>query len=410
MYTKKDWSIFLSFLSAIFIVNVSVLYSQYLDFKKEELYFTNAEISNVYSKHDYQVLKLKNSEITFFTSVSKKENYHLFDRVNITLVTSDIEFFDYTKGFYAKSFNLYLQEHQEESLKEKLSLSIKTQHKDEKISRLFDALFFAVPLSQQLRDICATYGISHLIAISGFHLGVISFVVFWILYYPYTLVHGKYFPYRNKKFDILMMTSLLLLSYLIFTQMVPSLLRAFVMFILGIYFLRFNFKLISFQTLLITVLFIIAFFPEYLFLLSLWFSVIAVLYIFLFLKYFDSLSKVGQFIFFNFWIYLVMNPVSHYFFGDTALIQFLSPIVTVGFTLFYPLEILFHLIGFGGVLDGLIQWAISVKTNSYEVFTPMWFFYGYVLLSFLSIVSKKAFVLLNIMFVVFNIYIYTSQT
>ena len=189
--------------------------------------------------------------------------------------------------------------------------------------------------------------------------------------------------------------------------MVPSLLRAFVMFIFGFYFLRMNIKLISFETLLITVLFIVAFFPKYMFSLSLWFSICAVFYIFLFLQYFKTLPKVGQFLLFNIWIYLVMNPISHYFFGTTSLAQLFSPVLTVLFTFFYPVEAFLHFIGLGGFLDGLIEWGMGVKTNSYEVFTPIWFFCVYLIFSFLSIWSKKVFVLLNILFILFSSYIYS---
>lgn len=404
--TKKDWIIYFSILFFIFISNVFLLYSNYKDFKSEELFNTNAYISNVYHKEKFQVLKLENKNITFFTSDSTDTKYNLFDLLNITILTKNVNFIGYVRGFYTNSFNIFIEKNQESSLKNKLHLNVNSQHKNKDISSLYNALFFAIPLTKKVRELCSIYGISHLIAISGFHLSVISLIIYWIFYYPYSVVQRKYFPYRNKKFDLLFITSIILLFYLIFTDLVPSLLRAFLMYIVALYFLRFNIKIFSFETLMIIVLFILAFFPEYIFSISLWFSVVAVFYIFLYLQYFNSLPKLFQILFFNFWIYLVMNPISHYFFGTTSFKQLFSPFITIAFTIFYPVEAFAHLIGFGGFLDNFIELWFSVKTSSIEIFTPFYLFYSYILISILSIWSKKSFILLNILFVGFNIYLY----
>ncbi len=405
-YTKKEWFVFFTLFLTVFFLNILFLFFKFYEFKKEELYQTTVQIANIYTKKDYNVLKLENTSLTFFTSASKKKEFNKFDSINITIITNNIDFFDYIKGFYAQSINLYPTINQETNLKKKAYLNIYNQHQNNEISQLFNALFFAIPLGEEIREFCALFGISHLIAISGFHLGVMSLIIYWVLYYPYNLIHSKYFPYRNKKFDILVVSIGILFSYLIFTNMVPSLLRAFVMFIFGIYMLRRNIKLISYETLTIIILLIISLFPKYLFSLSLWFSIGAVFYIFLFLQYFKNLPRIGQFLLFNVWIYLVMNPISHYYFGTTSIIQLISPLFTVGFTIFYPIEAFAHIFGFGGFLDVLIELWLSVKTTSYEIFTPMWFFCLYIIVSFLSIWFKNIFILLNITFVGFNIYLY----
>lgn len=405
-YSKREWFIFLILFSSVFISNILFVFIKFQDFKKEELYQTSAVILNIYVKNKFNVLKLKDEDLTFFTSISKDKVFNKFDKINITIITNNIDFIGYVKGFYAQSFNLFLMHNHEIKFKEKAHLNVDSQHKNKTISELFDALFFAIPLGQKLRDMCAVFGISHLIAISGFHLGVMSILIYWILYYPYSYVHSKYFPYRNKKFDILIFSSLVLFSYVIFTDIVPSLLRAFVMFLFGICLLRTNIKLISYEVLLIITLFIVAFFPKYMFSLSLWFSLGAVFYIFLFLQYFKTIPKVGQFLLFNVWIYLSFNPVSHYFFGTTSLAQLTSPLFTIGFTIFYPIEALAHLFGFGGFLDGLIEFWLNLKMTSYELFTPLWFFYVYLILSFLSIWFRNIFIFLNVSFVLFNIYLY----
>lgn len=243
-------------------------------------------------------------------------------------------------------------------------------------------------------------------AISGFHLGILSFVIYGIFYLFYNPIHQRYFPYRNKKFDLLIFTMIILFIYLIYINIVPSFLRAFVMFLFGVYFLRANIKILSFQTLLIVILSILAIFPKLLFSLSLWFSVAGVFYIYLFIQYFKNLNKYIAFFLFNIWIYLAMNPITHYFFGTTSLVQLFSPIFTIGFSLFYPLELLLHSVRLGGLLDFIIEKWLSSKPPSYEVFTPLWFFFLYIFTSLLAIIYKHAFISLNFLFIIFNIYLY----
>jgi len=404
---KKEWSLFICILLAVFILNLGGSYVKYHSFKKEELFKTVGQVLSIYKKENYDVLKIKTKEITFFTSVSKDRNIHKMNTIDLVILTQDIDFVSYIRGFYTRSFNVYPKDKNENiNIKTKLYHKIILQHENKQIAELFNAIFFAIPLSSEVRDFCAVLGISHLIAISGFHLGIMILVLYWFFSYPYSYLHKRYFPFRNKKFDVLLICSVILFFYLLFTNIVPSLLRAFVMFIFGLYLLRHNIKVLSYETLCIITLVIIAIFPNYAFSLSLWFSLIAVFYIFLFLQYFNKLPKVGQFLLFNVWIYLVMNPISHYYFGTTSILQLFSPLLTMGFTIFYPLEFILHLFGYGFVLDGLIENALSLERNSYLIFTPAIFFYIYLGLSFFSIWFKKIFVLLNMALVTFTGYLY----
>jgi competence protein ComEC len=321
------------------------------------------------------------------------------------IISKNLSFLDYLKGFYAKSINFYKIE-KITTLKDKIIEEINSSHNDEIIKELFQALFLAVPISKELRDICTNYGISHLIALSGFHLGVLSFVIYWIFYYPYSFFHGKYFSYRNKKYDLLLISIFFLFCYLIITDIVPSLLRAFVMFVLAIFLLRSNIKIFSFMTLLITFLIVVSLFPKYLFSLGFWFSIIAVFYIFLFIQYFKDLNKYLQIIIFNFWIFLIFNPIVHFYFPQTSYEQFLSPIITIFFTLFYPIEIFAHIFDFAIYFDGFIKSFLFHKINVYEVFTPFYFFIVYLIVSLASIFYKKAFWSLNILMIIFNLYLY----
>lgn len=276
------------------------------------------------------------------------------------------------------------------------------------IRELFNALFLAIPVSSELRDIITAYGIAHVVALSGFHLVVLSFVIYWILYFPYSFFQNRYFPYRNRRFDILLITMAILFYYLLLTDIVASLLRAFVLFSLGLYLLRSNIKVISYLTLFYTFLIVIALFPQYIFNIGFWFSIFAVFYIYLFIQYFKNGNKILLYIFFNIWMFLIFNPIVHFFFAQTAIEQFYSIPITIFFTIFYPLEIVAHIFNISSYFDDYLKIFLENKIYVYEVFTPLYFFILYILFSFFSIWSKKSFFILNILMIGFNFYLYIS--
>ncbi|MCT7563409.1 ComEC/Rec2 family competence protein [Aliarcobacter butzleri] len=401
--SKQIVTIFILFFALL--INILLEYGKYLEFIDEEVFETKVEVLNIYQKDDFDILKLKSSNFEFFTNMPKNEEIKRFDLLNILIVSRNIDFIDYLKGFYTKT--IYFDELQkEQTFKDKIIKNIENNHQDEKIIELFNALFLAVPVSKELRDVITAYGIAHVVALSGFHLVVLSFVIYWILYFPYKFFQDRYFPYRNRKLDILLITTAILFYYLILTDIVPSLLRAFVMFCLGIYLLRSNIKILSYMTLFYTFLIVIAFYPKYIFSIGFWFSIFAVFYIYLFIQYFKNYNKWLLFIFFNIWMFLIFNPIVHYYFPQTSYEQFFSIPITIFFNFFYPAEIFAHIFGFSNYFDEYLKIFIEHKIYVYEVFTPLYFYILYLFVSFLSIWSKKAFIMLNILMIGFNIYLF----
>ncbi|MFW3406522.1 ComEC/Rec2 family competence protein [Aliarcobacter butzleri] len=401
--SKQIVTIFILFFALL--INILLEYSKYLEFIDEEVFETKVEVLNIYQKDDKDILKLKTSNFEFFTNMPKNEEIKRFDLLNILIVSRNIDFIDYLKGFYTKT--IFFDELQkEQTFKDKIIKNIENNHKDEKIIELFNALFLAVPISKELRDVITAYGIAHVVALSGFHLVVLSFVIYWLLYFPYKFFQDRYFPYRNRKLDILLITTAILFYYLILTDIVPSLLRAFVMFCLGIYLLRSNIKILSYMTLFYTFLIVIAFYPKYIFSIGFWFSIFAVFYIYLFIQYFKNYNKWLLYVFFNIWMFLIFNPIVHYYFPQTSYEQFYSIPITIFFNFFYPAEIFAHIFGFSNYFDEYLKIFIEHKIYVYEVFTPLYFYILYLFVSFLSIWSKKAFIILNILMIGFNIYMY----
>jgi len=399
-------SIFFLLLLFIFTINLSISFSKYKELVYEEVYEVEAKVVNIYKKNDYDILKLKTEDYVFFTSINKNEDFKKLDNILIAFLTVKVSYIDYLKGFYTKSI-YYEKVNKEENFKTNLIVTIDKKHEDNLNSELFQALFLAVPISKELRDICANYGISHLVALSGFHLGVIIFLIYWIFYFPYKYLQIKYFPYRNRKLDLLVITFIFLLLYVILTDFVPSLVRAFIMFCMGLVLLRSNIKLFSFENLLYVLLVITALFPSFIFSLSLWFSMFGVFYILLFIQYFkDYKNRVVQVLIFNFWIYLAINPVVHYFFATTSIEQLYSPFITLLFTLFYPFELFIHMFSFSNLLDEYLFIFLTKEIISYEVYTPLWFFIVYIGVSFLSIFNRYAFYILNCLLLLFTGFLY----
>jgi len=153
-------------------------------------------------------------------------------------------------------------------------------------------------------------GISHLFAISGFHLGILLGIIFFLIKKPYTHLQNRFFPFRDAKTDTLIIATTLLFFYLLFLNTPPSLLRAYGMFVVGVVFYIQGVEIISMQTLFVTIALLLGLFPPIAFSLGFWLSVAGVFYIFLFLQTFQNLTKIKTFLLLNLWIYLAMLPIS----------------------------------------------------------------------------------------------------
>jgi len=401
----KERFFFLFFFSLIFSLNIYIEFLTYKKVTRNEVYQINGIIVNVYDKQKYQTLKIKSKDFTFFTSYYKNKKVLIDEKIELLITTKELSFISFLQGFYTNSFNIKFSKNILDN-KKNIYNSIEKQHQNKDLSSLYNALYLATPLTSKIRELSSNLGISHLIAISGFHLSVISLVLYFILHILYKPLHNRLFPYRNKRYDILILTSVILLVYLLFIDMPPSLLRAFIMFIFALFLIRNNIKIISFETLFIISIIIISLFPKLLFSLSLWFSITGVFYIFLFIKYFNKLNKIVQLIVFNFWLYLAINPITHYFFSTTTIEQLYSPIITILFTFFYPISILLHLLNLGGLLDVYLEYFSNINFDSIDIYTPIYFFVLYVIVSLLSIFKKSFFLLLNFLMIFYNIWVF----
>lgn len=411
-YSKRDFYLFILVCGFILSYSLLIEYNNYTNLTKFDSQVLEATILKQYTKSKvrangkiktYQVLKLRSKKgFTFYTTAKQSFPPSQSKKISLEIWAGKISLYEYIHGFFA--FSKIHSTNENQSLKQKLNSHIAAQHKDDKVTKIYQALYTASPLSRDLQSTFSTLGISHLLAISGFHLGVLSGLLFFLFKMPYTFFHNRYFPYRSYKRDSFIVISLLLLSYLLFLDTPPSLLRAYVMLVIGFLLYDRGFKIVSMWTLFLTAIIILSFTPRLFFSIGFWLSVSGVFYIFLFLIHFKNLNKIVQFIVVPFWVYLMMLAFSLFIFGNFSIYHPLSVLWTSLFSIFYPLSIVLHLFGFGDLLDPVLLWMLHLSAEGQTVGLSWGIITSFIVLSFLSI-WKKSFSFALLGFAVF-IFIY----
>lgn len=389
--TKREVLLFLLACGVIFVYALLIHANDYADLTRFDTYETHAKVLAQYEKSEndktYQVFKLQTREgLKLYTTKSKSYRDLENKTVRLTFWTSKIDFLGYLTSFYA--YTHFHEEIEENSLKSRLEHSLASLHKNPDVAAIYQALYSAKPLPAEMQTTLSTLGISHLLAISGFHLGVLSAVLFFLARPAYRFFQRRYFPYAHANRDTFVFVACCLFFYMVFLDTPPSLLRAFGMLVVGFVLYDRGFEIVSMQTLFCTVVLLLSLFPKLFFALGFWLSAAGVFYIFLFLLYFKHKAKLWQFFVLPFWVYALMLPYSLYFFGNFGVYHPLSIVWTVLFTLFYPLSIALHAIGFGTVFDPLLEMLLSLGKNGDTVVLEAPLFLLHLVLSFGALKSK----------------------
>ena len=393
---KKEFVYTMAFLLLLLLTRLFFSYQSYTEFTSKPFYFTHATVLNAYEKvkhgKRYTVLKLRADEgFTFYTTTHKKENFsHTKVRIQI-FPNSGISFKDYLGTFYVKS-RIKERADAPETFKDLLLSKVAEQHEDASIASFYNAIFFATSIDKKLREKIALLGVSHLVALSGFHLTILWGLIYGLLLLLYRPLQQKKFPYRFALIDVGAVAMLLLGLYVWFVDFPPSLLRAYAMVFAGWAVLCMGIELLSFRFLATIILALLVLFPSLLVSLGFWLSVSGVFYIFLLLQYAKDYKKwVITLLVIPLGIFLLMLPLVHSIFGVTSPYQLLSPLLSLLFIPFYPLVMFLHLVGLGGILDGMLLWLFSLPTISVEHILPFWLGLIYMTLSLAAIRSRKLF-------------------
>ena len=386
MNTQKLILIFL--FSIILLLRGIFSYISYKNFVSHKVVEIDGFVANQYKKKNYFVLKIKSKTLSFYTVNRNDLKNLLNENISLKIFTKNISFKDYLFGFFAPSFDL--------RLKEPLWIEkkIEQQHQNRQITDLYKALYLGKSIPYDIRQKLSTLGISHLFALSGLHLGFLSAILFFALSPFYKFFQQRFFPYRNRYIDLGIAVLIIEFLYLFLTNFPPSLVRAFVMEVVGFLMLLY-FEKSLLKILIYTFLFSLIVFFEKVFSVGYLLSFLGVFYIFLFFKYFKA-NLINSFIL-SFYMYIVMFIWGHWFFYNFNLYSFLSPFVNIVFTLFYPLSIFLHIIGFGGIYDNIIQNYLSLGGKYYYVKIEIWILIPFALLSIVAFYKKWAFYGINLL-------------
>jgi len=359
--TNKSFIWTVVFLILLLAVRLFFEYQTYQNFISKPFYYTYANVLNAYEKSKegkrYKVLKLRSDDgFVFYTTSHKKEDFNQ-KRLRLQIFpNSGISFKDYLGTFYVKS-RIKNSEELPSTFKDALLEKVVSQHENSSLQSFYNAIFFATPVDKMLREKISMLGVSHLVALSGFHLGILWGLIYGLLLLFYRPLQQKFFPYRHALFDVGLVAMILLALYLWFVDFPPSLVRSYAMVLVGWIVLLLGIELLSFTFLTTILLTLVVLFPSLLVSLSFWLSVAGVFYIFLLLQYTKEYNKwMITILFIPVGIFILMLPVVHHIFGVTSTYQLLSPLLSLVFIPFYPLVMVLHLVGFGGVLDSPLLW------------------------------------------------------
>ncbi|MFA6136770.1 MAG: ComEC/Rec2 family competence protein [Sulfurimonas sp.] len=388
---KRDFLNFFFACGFILFYTLLMEYQNYKNFTKFDTALVNATVLSQYTKtkesKTYQILKLKSDTgFVFYTMKNRAFANATGKTLKLEITTDKVTFYNFLTSFF--SYSTIFDSSYDETLKQKLNNFIAAQHESKEIASVYQALFLAMPVDKNLQANFSVLGVSHIVAISGFHLGILSALLYILLSKPYKILQNRYFVYRNSKVDLFVIIATLLLFYMLFLDSPDSLLRSFAMLIVGFILYDRGFKIISMQTLFVTITLLLVLFPRLLFSLGFWLSVFGVFYIFLFLIHFKHLGTIWKFILVEFSTYLLMLPLALALFGAFGIYHPFSVILSMLFILFYPLSIFLHIIGFGNLFDGLLQSLIILGEVKHVVPLGMPFLALHIALSFWAIFKK----------------------
>jgi len=155
------------------------------------------------------------------------------------------------------------------------------------------------------------------------------------------------------------------------------------------------------QTLFMTIVLLLSLWPRLFFAMGFWLSVSGVYFIFLYLRYFSELPKSITFVAVPAWVYLMMTPIALVLFGNYSLYHPLSILWSILFTLFYPLALFLHLVGYGESLDGLLHFFLVQDLNGENFTFALFWLIPYGVLALSALYTKK--ILYLLLFVAFGV-------
>ncbi|GAA7789588.1 ComEC/Rec2 family competence protein [Helicobacter pylori] len=409
--TPKEYLLCGVILSLLLALNLYLEYLNYqkLDFSKPTS--LNAQILLQYPKtkdqKTYFVLKLQSKGMIVYTTIKEPLKNLQYRYAQFFGKIKPCSFLESLRSCFLQTYSFSLTRKQD--FKSHVRHFIDSAHSSALVGNLYRALFIGDSLNKDLRDRANALGINHLLAISGFHLGILSASVYFIFSLFYTPLQKRYFPYRNAFYDIGVLVWVFLLGYLLLLDFLPSFFRAFLMGLLGFLACFFGVRLLSFKLLILACCIAIALLPKLLFSVGFLLSVCGVWYIFLFLKHTQAFFKTSSFLVRSFQVislsvlvFLNMLIIAHAFFPMFSPYQLFSIPLGLIFVVFFPLSLFLHAVGLGSLLDSILNMPLTIPTIS--VFSPLWLLGVHLFLTILSARFFKVYLSMNVLSAGFFLY------
>ncbi len=409
--TPKEYLLCGVILSLLLALNLYLEYLNYqkLDFSKPTS--LNAQILLQYPKtkdqKTYFVLKLQSKGMIFYSTIKEPLKNLQYRYAQFFGKIKPCSFLESLRSCFFQTYSFSLTRKQD--FKSHVRHFIDSAHSSALVGNLYRALFIGDSLNKDLRDRANALGINHLLAISGFHLGILSAGVYFLFSLFYAPLQKRYFPYRNAFYDIGVLVWVFLLGYLLLLDFLPSFFRAFLMGLLGFLACFFGVRLLSFKLLILACCIAIALLPKLLFSVGFLLSVCGVWYIFLFLKHTQAFFKTSSFLMRSFQvislsalIFLNMLIIAHAFFPMFSPYQLFSIPLGLIFIVFFPLSLILHAVGLGSLLDPILNMPLTIPTIS--VFSPLWLLGAHLFLTILSARFFKVYLSMNVLSAGFFLY------
>ncbi|GAA8505218.1 ComEC/Rec2 family competence protein [Helicobacter pylori] len=409
--TPKEYLLCGVILSLLLSLNFYLEYLNYqkLDFSKPTS--LNAQILLQYPKtkdqKTYFVLKLQSKGMIFYTTIKEPLKNLQYRHAQFFGKIKHCPFLESLKSCFFQTYSFSLT--RKHNFKSHVRHFIDSAHSNALVGNLYRALFIGDSLNKDLRDRANALGINHLLAISGFHLGILSASVYFLFSLFYTPLQKRYFPYRNAFYDIGVLVWVFLLGYLLLLDFLPSFFRAFLMGLLGFLACFFGVRLLSFKLLILACCIAIALLPKLLFSVGFLLSVCGVWYIFLFLKHTQIFFKTSSFWMRSFQaialsalVFLNMLIIAHAFFPMFSPYQLFSIPLGLIFIVFFPLSLFLHAVGLGSLLDNVLSMPLTIPTI--PVSSPLWLLGAHLFLTILSARFFKVYLSMNVLSAGFFLY------
>jgi competence protein ComEC len=401
----KERLISYSVFSVLLFIHLGYLYIQYQKWVEFDTIEIKAIVLDQYQKQNkkqkfYTVLKLRSkNNYTFYTSTRSKIKNIIGYEVDLLLFTKNLRFIDTLKTFYI--YSAFKGINQQKTLYSIASKKIKDQHKNPILQSFFSALFLATPIHKKERKILSAYGINHLLAISGYHLGFLSLMLFFLFKFPYQYFQKNYFPFRSLHYDLGLFILVILFIYVYFINFYPPVFRSFIMMLIAYIFYRNHIKILNYENLFLVIFIIAILLPSMIFSLSFWFSILGVFFILLYLQYVKNKNIIYNTIAIHFFLFLSMLPLSHIIFNNPSPTHIVSLFLNFIFLFFYPLEILFHIFSYAFLLDPILEYCINIPIVHTLWHLPFYSLYIYLFLALISTLHKNIFILFNIALILY---------